>query len=274
MAEPIGAAGAFGNVLRRELRAGWRSALGWWLPTALLLAMTVSLQPEMAKKGSLFEQKLEMMPKAVMVAFGIVAKNLADPVYYLATNFMLVQLLGAVFAALLGAAALAREEAFGTSELLFAMPAGRRTIALGKIAAALGLVAAFDAGLLATTFATYAAIDVTLAQPGQVVALFGATAALHAAVFALGLLATVRTARPRGATSLALGVVFGLYGLGVVGSLSEQMSALRSLSPFHYAMPLRILEGDAVGGVATLLGIAVVAIAGALVLFERKDLRA
>lgn len=274
MAEAASRAAAFANVLRRELRAAWRGALGWWLPSALLLAMTLSMQPEMAKRGSLFEEKMEMMPKAVLIAFGISAKNLTDPVFYLAINFTLIQLLGAVFAGLLGAAALAREEAFGTSELLYVTPAPRRTIALGKIAAALLLVALFDAGLLVTTLASYAAIGASVERVGTVVTLFASTAALHAAAFGIGLLATVRMTRPRGATSLALGVVFGLYGLGVVGALDPRLASLRSLSPFHYAEPLRIVEGGGANGGLVLAAIVAATIVGALALFERKDIHA
>lgn len=274
MAEAATAGAVFANVLRRELKAAWRGAIGWWLPTALMLGMTLSIQPEMAKKGSMFEQKLEMMPQALMVAFGITAKNLADPVYYLATNFTLVQLLGAVFAGLLGAAALAREEAFGTAELLYATPAARRTIAGGKIAAALALIVLFDVGLLATALVSYASIGASLADVDVVIALFAATAALHAAAFGLGLLATVRLARPRGAPSLALGVVFGLYGLGVVGALDPRLSALRSLSPFRYAEPIQLVERHGAGGAIALVVLVVVSVVAAVMLFERKDIHA
>ena len=273
MVERAGHGSAFANVLRRELRAAWRGALGWWLPAALMLGLTLSLQPEMAKKGSLFEEKMEMMPAALKVAFGLTAKNLADPVFFLAMNFTLIQLLGAVFAGMLGAAALAREEAFGTAELLYATPAARRTIALGKVAAALALVVLFDALLMVVAFASYASIGVSLADPGVVVRLFATTMALHAAAFAIGLAVTVRLARPRAAPSLALGVVFGLYGVGVVGALDPRLSGLRSLSPFDYAAPVPLVEGHGSGGLV-LVAVVLAAISVALVLFERKDIHA
>lgn len=275
MAEPARAGTALVNALGRELRGAWRAALGWWLPTAAMLALTLSLQPEMAEKGSIFEQKLEMMPKAMLVAFGIEAKNLADPVYYLATNFTLIQLLGAMFAALLGSAALAREEAFGTAELLYAMPVRRRTVALGKVAAGLLLVLLFEVGLLAVAWGTYAGIGAAIGEPGALLGLFAAAGALHAAVYGLALVATVRLTRPRSAPSVALALVFGLYGLGVVGALSETLSALRRLSPFAHAEPLRVIEaGGATGGIAVLLAVVAATVASATVLLERKDIHA
>lgn len=274
MAEPAGTGAAFANVLRRELRAAWRGALGWGLPTAAMVAMTLALQPEMAKKGSLFEQKMEVMPQAVLVAFGIAAKNLADPVYYAATNFTLIELLGAAFAALLGSSLLAKEEAFGTAELLFALPVARRTVVLGKVAAGLGLVVAFDALLMVVALSTYAAIGVTLTDPAAMVGLFVAAAALHAALFGLALLAGAWTSRPRAATSLGLALVFGLYGVSVVGALNASLGWLRALSPFHYAEPLRVIEGGATGGLVGLVAVVVGSIAAASLLFERRDIHA
>jgi ABC-2 type transport system permease protein len=275
MAEAVSSRVALVNVLRRELAASWRTALGWWLPTAAMVAMTLSMQPQMAEKGSMFEQKVEMMPKALLVAFGIGIQNLADPVFYLATNFTMIQLLGAVMAGLLGSAAIAREEAYGTSELLFALPVARRTVVLGKVAAGLALLVCFDVALLAVTLTTYAGIGVSLAKAPAIVMLYGTTLALHGATYGLALVATVRSRRPRGATSLGLGLVFGLYGIGVVGALSESLAWLRELSPFAHAQPLRVIEAAGVpGGLWVLLAVTAATIAATVALFERKDLHA
>lgn len=274
MVERAGHGAAFANVLRRELRAAWRGALGWWVPTAALLAMTLSLQPEMAQKGSLFEQKLEAMPKGLMIAFGVVAQNLADPVYYAATNFSLITLLGAVFAGTLGAALAAREEALGTGELLYALPVSRRAVLLGKAAAGLALVVAFDALLFAVARGSYASIGVALRDPWALASLFVAAGALHAALVGVAMLAGISASRPRAAGSRGLVVVFGLYGLNVIGALSESLAGLRGLSPFHYAEPTRILAGGGAGGIVGLILLAALTIGASVVIFERRDIHA
>lgn len=274
MAERSGHGAAFLNVLRRELGAAWRGALGWWLPTAAMLAMTLSLQPEMAQKGSIFEQKLETMPKGLMVAFGVVAQNLADPVHYAATNFALITLLGAVFAGLLGAGLAAKEEALGTGELLYALPVARRTVLLGKAAAGLALVVTFDALLLVVAVVSYASIGVPLSDPWALASLFVASGALHASLVGIAMLAGISASRPRAAGSRGLAVVFGLYGLNVLGALSESLAALRGISPFRYAEPTRILAGGAEAGVVGLVVLALLTIAASVAIFERRDIHA
>lgn len=275
MPEPGSAASAFLRVLRRELGFAWRSLLAWAIPGMAMIGLTASMQPEMAKEGSLFVAKLEMVPKELLVAFGIQAPDLGDPASYLATNFTVYELLGAAFAGILGATVLSKEEAFGTGELLYTAPVARRTVVLAKVAAGLALVELYALGLAAAAFAAFAAVGVTLARPAVLAAMFVAAGALFAATFALGLLATVRSTRPRNATSVALGVIFGLYGLHVVGGLSDALAALRALSPFRYAEAARVVAAHGLPAeVAVLPAVTLVAVVVSCVLFERKDIHA
>lgn len=115
----------------------------------------------------------------------------------------------------------------------------------------------------------------TIEHPAVVAAMFVVAGALFAAVFALGLLVTVRSSRPRNATSAALGLIFGLYGLNVVGSLNGSLAALRTLSPFRYAEAAQVVKaGGLPGGTLVLAVVALAAVAAACLLFERKDIHA
>lgn len=275
MPDPVPAVSAFAHVLRRELGCAWKSLLLWALPGMAMIALTASMQPEMSKEGSLFAEKLAMVPKELLIAFGVQGADFGEPASYLATNFTVYQLLGAAFAGILGATVLAKEEAYGTGEMLYAAPVSRRTVVLAKVAAGLVLVEMYALGLAAAAFGTFAAIGVTLARPGVIAAMFVAAGALFAAMFALGVLVTVRASRPRNATSVALGAMFGLYGLHVVGALNESLSALRGLSPFRYAEAARVVAaGGLPAHVAVLPAVMLVAVAVACVLFERKDIHA
>ena len=275
MAEPASVGAAFMNVFRRELGFAWRSLLVWLIPGMAMIGLTVSMQPEMSKEGSLFAAKLDMVPKEVLVAFGVQGADFGDPASTLATNFTIYELIGAAFAGILGATVLAKEEAFGTGEMLYTMPVSRRTIVLAKVAAGLVLVGLFALGLAGATFGTFAAIGVALVRPAVVAAMFAVAGALFATMFALGMLITVRSSRPRNATSTALGLIFGLYGINVVGALNDSLAGLRALSPFRYAEAAQVVKaGGLPGGTLVLMVVALAAIAAACLLFERKDIHA
>jgi ABC-2 type transport system permease protein len=275
MAEPASAATAFGNVFRRELAFAWRSLLAWLIPGMAMIGLTASMQPEMSKEGSLFAAKLDMVPKEILVAFGVQGADFGEPASYLATNFTVYALIGSAFAGILGATVLAKEEAFGTGEMLYTMPVARRTVVLAKVAAGLVLVELFALGLAVAAFGTFAAIGVTLARPAVLAAMFVVAGALFAAMFALGLLITVRSSRPRSATSAALGLIFGLYGLNVVGALNESLSAFRAVSPFRYAEAARVIQaGGLPAGTLVLVAVALVAVGIVCRLFDQKDIHA
>jgi hypothetical protein len=81
----------------------------------------------------------------------------------------------------------------------------------------------------------------------------------------------------RPSTPLAVGliVVIGGYVLEVLGTLWPDAEFLQPYSPFHYLQPLDVLAGrDVNTDVLVLTGIALVAVAFALVRFPRRDLAA
>lgn len=263
------------HVARREWRAHKKSMLLWAIAPALLQAMTLSMQPEMAKEGSLFEQKLAMMPKEMIQGFGLVTKNLSDPAWFMGTNFTIVLLIGAVFAALVGASLVAREESEGTAESLFALPVPRAVVVVGKVLAGVLLVVGLDVIVGAVAFATYAAIGVSLASSALIVAQLVAATLLHLAILGLALLASTLLRAPRAASSTGMGLALALYGVHSVGAMKVELAGLAKLSPFHYARPIAILEaGGLPADVVVLPLLFVVAVALALVRVERKDLHA
>jgi hypothetical protein len=70
-------------------------------------------------------------------------------------------------------------------------------------------------------------------------------------------------------------LIFGLYGLNVVGSLNESLAALRVLSPLRYAEAAQVIKaGGLSGGALVLSAVTLAAVGAACLWFERKDLRA
>lgn len=265
----------FSTLVLRELRRTRKSLLSWLAPAAILTAITVSVQPQMAREGSIFEQKMKLMPQELLAAFGMQNANLADPASYLATNFTMLTLLGAVFAALLGATLVTHEEAFGTGEMLWSLPVKRRTGVLAKVLVGVLLVVAWETGVALVAFATFAAVGVDLPAAGAIVRLFVAAGFVHLALLALALVVTVRMKRPRTAPTVGLALAFGLYGAGVASSLADKLQGLKWVSPFRYAEPAAVVRLGALPAEAWALPVLlVVAVAVAMFLFERKDLHA
>ncbi len=176
--------------------------------------------------------------------------------------------------AITGASAtLAGEEEDGSLGLLLAQPVPRRALLLAK-------AAAVAVNVLVVAFGTFAGLllGVVLAGGGITV---GHSLALvvHLTVFgwvtgALALLVAAATGR----RALAGGVAAGYAVLGfLINGFAPLIGAidwLKYLVPFHYyADGDPLARGLQAGNLALLLGVTVVLVGAAVVLFGRRDLR-
>lgn len=237
------------TLLSLELRKQRRALLGWALSLAAILCLFLAVFPSMAT-GPMQEMtrlKMQALPKEMLVAFGL--KNIPDftamPQYF-AYVFEYVVMAGAVYAALLGASSLSREEGEGTIEFLYAMPFSRLQIYAQKCVAALFIwlqfmVICFGISLGASLIfkdATTTLDDIlgfllpcmlSLAMVGLI---FLATS------FCIGSFLS----GSRRVNVLALGLFFVTYCCGVAADLSPDLNILRYLSPTHIYLPLTVVR--------------------------------
>ncbi|MDP3279185.1 MAG: ABC transporter permease subunit [Deltaproteobacteria bacterium] len=261
------------HVISLELSLSIRSLVSWVLPVGALLAMTLGLQKSMSQAGSAFELKIRMMPRPMLAAFGMEHINLRDPVGYLATNWSTITLITALFASLLGATLASRESASQLSETLYTQPIERHTVLVGKALAGVLVLLAFNVTLSLVGWVTYAFAGVAISRPGAFVSVFAGTFLVHTTVFALSILAAVSAQHARSASSRALGITFGLYGLGMVARITERADKLKYLSPFSYADASDIAQTGGLQARVAVLAVATVALLiAAIVRLNRNDM--
>jgi ABC-type transport system involved in multi-copper enzyme maturation permease subunit len=261
-------------VLRRELGANARGVLAWWLPIAGVVALVCALQPSLA--SGLLAAKLEAMPEAMRRAFGMAVVDFHRPAAYLATNFLYVALSAGVLACRLGAAAIAREEALRTAELLYTQPVTRARILGGKAAAVALYAVGFPLALAGVAIPVLGAVADRPVEAGLVASLFGGAAAVAVCFAGLGMLiaATVRDARAAG--GIALAAALGTWFVGLLSALAPAVAPLRWLSPYKLLEPVAIVAAGGLDPVRAGTLVAAGAAAGALAIarYRRRDLLA
>lgn len=263
------------RLARHELSLSVRSLLAWALPTAAMLSLALSMQKSMSERGSVFEQKMAAMPREMLLAFGLDRPNLAEPVGYLAANASFYTIVGALYAAILGATLATRESSTRTGEMLFTQPLARRTAITAKSLVGLGCVLAFNAVMLGAAALSYGGAGVSVARKAAFVSVFAASALVHCVLFALSLAVSVSLALPRTAASKATALAFGLYGLAVLGRASDKMRPLARLSPFSYADAGDVAADGGLSPRALVLVLAIVVLSlAAQVRFARRDIDA
>lgn len=259
------------TVFLHELRSNRLALIIWSVAIAFMLGVCVLIYPEMASQMEGLTDMFADMGSFTS-AFGMDQLNFGEFMGYFGIECgNTLGIGGALFAAIVGASALAKEEKGGTAEFLLTHPISRKRIITEKLLAAFAQVCLLNAVIVAVTFACIFLVKVE-ADAATLALVFLAYLILQLEITAItfGLSAFMRG----GALGAGLGIALGLYFLNIVANLMEELEFLKFITPFGYADGAHIVpEGYieikylAVGVVIAALGIS-----AAYIRYTRKDI--
>jgi len=262
-------------AFRLELRRG-RMLVLWIGLVSVLYAGTITLfYPTILENAAEFEKLMEIYPKELMAAFGIVG-SLGDPGTFINSYiFQFLWPLAAAIVAILLATRLAADADTGFLDL----PLSTRLPRLRYLSALIvGQIVAL-AVLSAMTIGAIVAVDLIIEPDFPLDRL--SLAGVHALAMGLAiagpttLLAVLLLDRGK-AGGLAAAILIVMYLLNVLAELSPDMAGLARLSAFRYFNLKPLIDSGTYPIGDTLLYLAV-AVGGwilALVAFRRRDLAA
>jgi len=264
------------TTLRKTLREQ-RRALMWWAIGLFAAGATYApFYPSIKENAETLEQYMESMPEFLRQAFMGASGDFTSPAGYLNTelfNFFAPILL-LLYAIGAGARAIAGEEERQTLDVLLATPTTRRRVVLDKFGAML-------AGTALLCLVLWVSVPLT-GPPFELTPSLWDLAAACVMSFLLAIAfgsIALAVGCATGRRGLAIGVTAGFaaaaYLVDLLTPAIESIEWLQYLSPFHYYLdPEPMMRGLGLFGSAVLAGISVVALAYALVAFERRDLAA
>ncbi len=261
-------------VLWRDLRVNGRSLLIWGAILMFLTFFTMSAFGAFEFEGQL-DQYVELFPESMRKVFGLDRLSLSEPLGYYGTEvYIMVLLFGSIYAAILGAGLMAKEEEEKTIEFLLARPVSRAQILAGKLLALLVYVFLFNVliGLSAlAAFKSYVSSDYSR---DALLGLLAAPFLAHLAFASFGFLLAFFFTRRRSAMPTSIGLVLAFYFCDVLATLSEKMEFLGYLTPFHYVNAADIVMNGQVGGIniLVLLGASAAAMGASYILYRRRDI--
>ena len=260
------------SVLLKTLRDR-RKALIWWSAgTVLYLLFLGGFYASIAEMEEDLSALISNYPEALMAMFGGAGMDIFSPAGYLQTQAFgwLVPLVFALFAAGMGARAVAGEEEAGTMDLLLATPLPRWRLVMEKFAGMAVSVTLLGVALL---------VGLLLASALGLGVPFGRALAGMIAAALLGLFfgtVTLAVGAATGRRAVSQGVMAGVavasYLLYSLGALVDALDRWRWLSPFFYydsSQPL--VNGLDPLHVLVLLAATAVALAVAVVSFRGRD---
>lgn len=261
------------TVFRHEMRQGRASLLIWTAAIGLLMVVCIFLFPEM-KEQMAGVSKIFASMGAFTAAFGMDRIDFGSlKGFYAIECGNVLGLGGALFAAMCGAASLAKEETEHTAEFLLTHPVSRLRMSLEKLAAVLMQILLLNGVIFVLSLVSVALIGETV--PCKELTL------LHLAYLLLqvelaAICFGISSFALRGSLGWGLGVATVMYFLNLIANISDSASFLRYITPFGYAEGSQIMSKAALDGGLMGLGI-LYALAGAAVAcwnYCRKDIRA
>ncbi|MBQ7718934.1 MAG: ABC transporter permease subunit [Clostridia bacterium] len=256
-----------------ELKRDKIKLIVWTAAIASMLVISIAIYPQMTSQmeemGDMFSQM-----GGFSEAFGMDKVNFGQYSGYFAVECgNVLGLGGAFFAALLGIAALAKEERERTAEFLLTHPVSRSYVVSQKLFAVLAEVLmlnlAVAAAGIAASYAIGQSIDgkqtflvfsgYTLMQIELVCIMFGISAFLRGNGIGIG-----------------LGSAFVLYFMNILANLSDDLEFLRYITPFSYADGTSIVSSNKIEIKYIIPGIVLTAagIVAAFIKYNKKDIRA
>lgn len=265
------------NILSRELRSNLRGLLVWALTLALLNLLLIAVYPSMAADKEALDELMELFPEAMIRMFGMEKLSMADPVgYYGVEAYFMVVLFGSIYAAILGAGILAKEEDDKTIEFLLAKPVSRSQVIVEKLLAWILNIIALNLiiGLL-----SWLSFEIFVAEDFSRLTLFWMLLApllVHLFLAALGFFTALFFTRRKSSLSVSIGLVLGLYFINTIGQLSEKVKFLSWLTPFRYMDAGDIFADGTINPLYALLLLAASAaiVAATWLLYQRRDIAA
>ena len=262
-------------IFVREFRRNLQSWLVW---TVILIAIAVSVVsafPSVAQSQADAQKVLAGFPKGLLAALGLDRTSMFTFLgYYAVKGLTLTTLLSGIYAMLLAAGIIAKEESDKTIEFLLARPITRTGLVAGKVAGAWLLIILLNVVETIAVYAGAAHFEVG-DYNGKAFLLLAAGGLLVDLSFAaFGFVLAVLVVRPRALYSLSVGTVIAAYMLNIVSKLSPKLEGLRWLSPFAYADPPDIISRQTIGGTdLALFAVLIVGLtAAAFLLYQRKDI--
>ena len=259
------------TVFLHELRQSRTALIIWSAAISFMLGVCIIIYPEMSTQmGDISAMFSDM--GAFSDAFGMDQLNFGEFMGYFGIECgNVLGLGGALFAAIVGASALAKEERNRTAEFLLTHPISRTRIVTEKLLSALVQVCLLNVAAIAVSVVCILIVGVE-ADAATLALIFLAHLILQLEIAALtfGISAFLRG----GELGLGLGLVFALYFMNILANLSEDLEFLKFITPFGYTDGSYIIPEKAIEIKYLAVGVAIsaVGIAASYLKYRKKDI--
>ena len=220
-------------MLKRELKLNLKSLVIWTLIIVGIFVICFLIYPSLIQDTVMLEELVNTMPKEVLEIFNMDVISLNSVSGWLLTEgYLMVNLIGSCFFAILGGTILLKEENDKTIDFLFSKPIKKSEIVTNKLATGLIYIFVFNIVISLTTL-----IGLNLSNDFNLNHWFLSSIApifVHIFFFSFSLLISNYFKKTNKSITTNIGIVLGTYLIGVISLMSDKLEFLKYFSPFEY----------------------------------------
>jgi ABC-2 type transport system permease protein len=233
------------NILFFEFRNNIKQTLLWSLGISFLIFISLSMYTTMIEQGAM-DQLEEMMKTPfianMMEAFGIEFESLKNILgFYVSRNIMFSMIMGSIFAIMLCANSLSKEESEKTIEYLFSKPISRKSIFLSKFVAAHLLILLLNLIIIIIGYIGLEIFKTSDYNFYSYIVISVYTYLLMIFFASAGFLLAATQKRGRVAIGLLIGIVMGSYFWDIISKIITQTQFIGWFTPYKY-VDLEVLK--------------------------------
>lgn len=254
------------SIIKMELKRSFMSFLIWSLSMGVLMYFIVALYPVVADMYA-------AIPAEYLEMFGGLPSDIVE--YFGMEGAMMIQMLGAIYAAILGFGAINREFQELSFDTIYSLPISRKEFYINKIITV--KIQIFGFMVINMIFIILGFITAgPMPNLGRILAFMGMSTLLLMVMGILGF--TLAIIIKRGAKAMiALVIPLPLYIIYFIYQLTDNkvISYLQYITPYSFADALFILQSDGSFNWISLvifLGISIFALGYSFKVFTTKDL--
>ncbi|NLC68144.1 MAG: ABC transporter permease subunit [Clostridiaceae bacterium] len=263
-------------IFTRELKRNRKSFIIWTASLVLFNILMMSFYQSIAENTEMYDKMVMEFPRAMIEAFGLDKISMSTILGFFGTEcYIFITLFGSIYAMLLGASTLSREEGEKTIEFLLAKPVTRSTIVTEKAANAFSLITLFNLIFSIVNFLMFDAVKIDDYSTRALLLLSLGPLLLHLTFTSIGLLISVFVVKAKAVYPVSIGFVLFMYFISIMSSISEKLTNLKYLTPFKYVDAPDIIMNERIEPVYLAIMFAVIAIslAATYVLYNRKNIQ-
>jgi ABC-type transport system involved in multi-copper enzyme maturation permease subunit len=225
------------HIIRMELRRSLVGLIAWTATVGLSLYLIIILWP-MVK--DMYAQIPESM-KDIMDTFGGIPTTVIE--YFATEGGMMMQLFGAIFAAMLGYNTISREERDHTTDSIYTLPVSRLSFYFHKLLAVFLQVVIFSVGIALFNILGFITVG-SLDSIGKFLAFMALNTLTFLMIASLGF--TLGSIMKGNIQLIALIIPIPLYIVSVISSLTDNkiLEKLRYVTPFTFSDPVAFFKLD------------------------------